>query len=279
MLDAIPWVREQLMHDTCRKIVVPSLGAANEVARYFDFKGILEKVEVVRPARNNENGEIKKTESPFTMLCIGNRFWGKGIPFALEVFKILRSRYGKDVQLVLVCGDVPADVNVPDGVILIDSPMLTKDHRTRLFDQAHVFLSPCVQDVFVAYLDAMAFGVPIIGTSIYDKSELVLHGDTGFLVNTPLSLFDGPLGIEWKTWDHFQSIIKKKYEEGAFLSMIEEMVFFVEKLMHDRPLLDRMGVASQKLQREKFSISSRNSRILDVYEKALYLGSDSIKGV
>ena len=168
----------------------------------------------------------------------------------------------------LVCGDVPKNYPLPSGVNLISTLVLDSNVRAKLYGEAHVFLFPCLHDSFGVYQECMAYGVPMIATNIYDKDELILDGKTGFLVENPLSLYDGEIGIKWKTWDEFQQIAKEMFENGEFEDMIEETVS-KKILIKDRGLLKSMGTESQKYQRQEFSIEKRNKDILKIYAEVL----------
>jgi glycosyltransferase involved in cell wall biosynthesis len=169
----------------------------------------------------------------------------------------------------LVCGDMPKNYPLPSGVNFISTPMLDSNVRAKLYSEAHVFLFPCLHDSFGVYQECMAYGVPMIATNIYDKDELILDGKTGFLVETPLSMYDGEFGIKWKTWDEFQQIAKEMFENGEFENMIDEMASKIEILINDRELLKSMSIESQKYQQQEFSIEKRNNDILKIYDEVL----------
>lgn len=269
MLKAVPKIERLLLAEECRAIVVPTEGAVRELLKYIKCDEVLQKVNVVRPGCPGEETRRRSSAPRFNLLTIGNKFWGKGIPVAIEVFKKLSSKCPGQIGMTLVCGDIPEGYPLPEGLDVVDVPQLTRELRAKLYQEADLFLFPCLHDSFGVYLEAMAFGVPMISSRIYDKDELVIHGETGYLVDTPLSLYDGRFGVDWRTWDEFQEIAKDLFAADGFSMMIGEMTGLVEALMHDRLLLERMGRAAQKLQCERFSINRRNSLILEVYKKAL----------
>jgi len=52
-----------------------------------------------------------------------------------------------------------------------------------LYERADLFVLPTRIDAFgLVYLEAMAAGLPVIGTRINAVPEIVVHGETGFLV-------------------------------------------------------------------------------------------------
>ena len=258
-------IEDQLNNEKCKAIFVPSQGAIRETSKYIDISKILNKTHIVRPAYPTQTKNPRNHQGPFTILTIGNKFWGKGIPIAIEVFRVLREKYGNEVKMHLVSGDIPKDYPLPKGVRLINVPMLSNNLRSKLYNNAHISLFPCLHDSFAVYQESMAYGVPMIATRIYDKDELILEGETGYLVETPISLYDGAFGIEWKSWGHFQEIVKTKFENGCFSEMIDKIVTKIELLINNIDLVRNMGLAAQRLQREQYSVEYRNQKVEKLY--------------
>jgi len=265
MVNSAREIENQLTNEKCKAIFVPSQGAIRETSKYIDVSEIMNKIHIVPPAYPTQSENPHNHGGPFTILTIGNKFWGKGIPIAIEIFRILREKYGNNIKMQLVSGDIPRDYPLPEGLNLLYTPMMTEQIRSKLYREVDVFILPCLHDSFAVYQEAMAYGVPMISTRIYDKDELILDGQTGYLIETPLSLYDGAFGIEWKSWDHFQEIVKTKFERGYFSEMIDEMVTKAEILINDPALVMNMGMAAQKLHREKFSIEFRNKTVRKLY--------------
>ncbi|MGP8321444.1 MAG: glycosyltransferase family 4 protein [Methanosarcinaceae archaeon] len=268
MLNSVDEIGIGLENSLCKRIIVPTIGAKRELQRYFESNDIIRKVEIIHPPYEKKPEKKFVANGKFKILNIGNKFWGKGTHLAIEIFKRIRAKY-YFVEMDLVCGDVPKNYSLPSGINHIRTPALDSNVRAKLYGEAHVFLFPCLHDSFGVYQECMAYGVPMIATDIYDKDELILEGETGFLVETPLSMYDGEFGIKWKTWDEFQQIAKEMFENGEFEDMIEEMVSKIEILINDRELLKSMSIESQKYQQQEFSIEKRNKDILKVYDEVL----------
>ena len=260
-------IESQLKDEKCRAIIVPSRGAIRETTRYIDSSEIMDKMHIVRPVYPPQRENLHNHSGPFTILTIGNKFWGKGIPIAIEAFRILRERHGNEVKMQLVCGDIPPGYPLPEGLNLINTPMLTDKLRVQLYSEAHVFIFPCLHDSYAVFQESMAFGVPIIATRIYDKDEIVFDGRTGYLLDTPISMYDGSFGVDWKTWGHFQEIVKTMYDQGKFTEIIDEIVMKAELFFNDIALVRKMGLAAQKIQRENFAPDSRNMQVRQIYDQ------------
>jgi glycosyltransferase involved in cell wall biosynthesis len=269
MVEAAPAIEEQLRSENCRAIIMPTLGAIRETRKYINTEGLEHKFYMVRPAYPIQPDYDPPREGPFRLLTVGNKFWGKGIPIAIEAFRLLRENYGNEIAMTIACSDIPASYPLPDGLEVITIPNMDKKMRSQLYLNSHVFVFPCLHDSFAVYQEAMAYGVPMVATSIYDKDELVLDGKTGFLIDPPFSLYDGQFGVEWRSWAELVGKIQDSLKEGLFKPMIEEMVASIDLLINDRNMLVMMGEAAQKLHRESFSIEVRNNRIRKIYDMVM----------
>jgi glycosyltransferase involved in cell wall biosynthesis len=96
----------------------------------------------------------------------------------LEAFRILRRRIPR--ARLLVAG-APAPRRVPERATFLGP--VDPVELPALFSQATVFALPTLQEPFgLAFLDAMACGLPCVGTRIEAVPEIVREGETGLLV-------------------------------------------------------------------------------------------------
>ncbi|MEW6084449.1 MAG: glycosyltransferase family 4 protein [Chloroflexota bacterium] len=160
---------------------MPSLVAYPPTDRFGD--AMSEKV-VSERARSDE----------FRILFLGNVIYRKGLHTLLKVL----SRVGRDnissyrVDLV---GGLSAEpryaaemqkfvaVNGLSSIVtfhgaLDNNPLIDK------LKQAHVLVVPSSYEGFgIVYLEGMCFGLPAIGTTTGAASEIITHGENGFLIN------------------------------------------------------------------------------------------------
>jgi glycosyltransferase involved in cell wall biosynthesis len=112
------------------------------------------------------------------ILFVGRRFAPKGGPDLLEAFAHVR-RSEPRATLWIVSQDAPA--RLPEGAIShgpLDAAALAP-----LFAQATIFALPTLREAFgLAFLEAMAFGLPVVATEVGALPEIVAHGETGLLV-------------------------------------------------------------------------------------------------
>ena len=214
MVESAEWIEEQLNNSRCKAIILPTDGAKREVLKYLKHPESIEKKLVkifpsfqTKPAKKKEFFQ----ERVINILFIGNKFWGKGTPIAIRVFENLRNRFKDDITFTLVCNDIPPTFKMPREINVISNQKLTESLRDELYGNAHLFLFPCLHDSFGVYLEALAYGVPVLTTKIYDKDEIVIHNKTGYLFDTPISLYDGNFGYDYRSWSDFIGLIKESW--------------------------------------------------------------------
>ncbi len=111
-------------------------------------------------------------------LFVGKHFVPKGGPELVAAFASVRARH-PGVELWIV-GDPPAGP-VPPGVRLLGRR--GPEDLARLYARAFAFVLPTLREAFgLAFLEAMSFGLPCIGTRIEAIPEIVVDGETGLLV-------------------------------------------------------------------------------------------------
>jgi len=118
-------------------------------------------------------------DAPPTILFIGNDFVRKGGEVLLDAFDTVR-RSVPDARLVLV-GTRPA-IAPREGVEVLGR-VRDRSRIAELYRSASVFCVPSFFDPYpLVLLEAMAFGVPVVGTEQMGTPEMVVDGETGRLV-------------------------------------------------------------------------------------------------
>ncbi|HZS60423.1 MAG TPA: glycosyltransferase family 4 protein [Gemmatimonadaceae bacterium] len=152
-----------------------------------DFGMAADRVHAVRAGPNFDPAEIPGERASVTapnILFVGTQFQRKGGDVLLEAFRSVR-RSIPGARLTIIG---PRDLAIADegvdslGHLRQDDPAA----RRRLLDAyaaAAVYCLPTRYEPFgISYLEAMYFGVPCIGTDTGAVPEMIIDGETGYLV-------------------------------------------------------------------------------------------------
>jgi len=111
------------------------------------------------------------------IVFIGKGFEGKGGLILLEAFQLVKKEI-PDASLCII-GDT---ISVNDTNIEIKG-IVSEEEVAKELEKASLFVLPTLKEAFgIAFLDAMSFGLPCIGTNIRAIPEIIDDGKTGYLV-------------------------------------------------------------------------------------------------
>ncbi len=153
--------------------------SAHTAASFVRHYGVArERVHVVGAGANVFPDEVERRDDGETILFIGVDFLRKGGAVLVEAFRRLRRR--RPTARLLVAGPRQR-LRLPPGAVQLG--FVGFDELPALCAQASVFALPTLREPFgIAYLDAMACGLPCVGTRLAAVPEIVRHGLTGLLV-------------------------------------------------------------------------------------------------
>ena len=163
---------------------------------------------------------------PLKILFVGGDFVRKGGALLLDVYK---ERFQDSAELHLVTRQAPRDL--PPHVY-VHSDFTPNDKRlTALYSQVDMLVVPTTADTgpLWVYMEAMAMGLPIVGTDTGSNTELVRHGETGLIV---------------------------KIGDG------DELANAVRALLADAAMRHRMGKRGRELIEEKYNAAVNVPKIL-----------------
>jgi glycosyltransferase involved in cell wall biosynthesis len=137
-----------------------------------------ERIAVVGAGANVFPAEAPRLDDGRTVVFVGKDFKRKGGPVLLDAFSRLRREHPKARLLVAGPARSPA---LPENAYHLGPIEL--DELPADLAQSSVFCLPTLREPFgIAYLDAMACGLPCVGTRIEAVPEIVRDGKTGLLV-------------------------------------------------------------------------------------------------
>ncbi len=121
---------------------------------------------------------LREEDREPAILFVGRHFEPKGGPDLVEAFRRVRRAVPR-AALWIVSQHAPP--RLPEGAVF-HGP-LGPGALSALFARASLFALPTQREAFgLAFLEAMAFGLPVVGTAIEAIPEIVAHGETGLLV-------------------------------------------------------------------------------------------------
>ena len=133
------------------------------------------------------------------------------------------------------------------GIIWIDE-MVDQKTACELYSHAAVFVCPSIYEPFgIINLEAMACETPVVASAVGGIKEVVVDGETGFLV-----------ALEQMSESPFEATNPEKFAR--------DLAARVNQLMRDRQLRERFGKAGRKRAEENFSWTAIAEKTKKLYE-------------
>lgn len=199
-----------------------------------------------------------RTDKPY-VLFVGRMTRQKGLLYLLKA----ASKIDQDAQIVLCAGEsdtpelqaeleqmVTALKQTRSGIVWIPE-MVSREDAIALYSQAAVFCCPSIYEPFgIINLEAMACGTPVVASAVGGIKEVVVHEETGFLVDADLS--DEP---------------PHDPKDGeAFAGRLADAI---NTLIRDPSLAKRMGQAGRQRVEKQFSWQSIALQTKELYQKLI----------
>lgn len=199
-----------------------------------------------------------RTDKPY-VLFVGRMTRQKGLLYLLKA----ASKLDSDAQLVLCAGDadtpemkaelegmVASLKQIRSGVVWIPE-MVSREEAIALYSQAAVFCCPSIYEPFgIINLEAMACSTPVVASAVGGIKEVVVDGETGFLVDPDLS--DEP-PHDPKDAEDFADRLAEK----------------INLLIRDPSLAKKMGQAGRLRVEKQFSWQSIARQTKELYAKLI----------
>ncbi|MHA1694022.1 MAG: glycosyltransferase family 4 protein [Candidatus Helarchaeota archaeon] len=169
----------------------------NEMLKYLDIKNIIKfpingiDINFFHPTRNIDNFRNRYSEN-FIILSIGALKIRKGQDILIKAFKIIKNEINNVKLLIIGSGTykkllekIIKNYGIEDVEFLgrIQGKMLLKNYNLcDIFILTPRFYKNKFEGFGLVYLEAGACKKPVIGASSGGVSEVIKHGETGFLV-------------------------------------------------------------------------------------------------
>jgi len=208
-------------------------------------------------------------------LFVGNHFFDKGGREALRAFRHLRDKEKCELTIV---SSAPSHQEKEFNELL---PRLVKEPGVRfyrtglprarlmeLYKGSDVFVFPSYMDqVPFVLLEAMAAGLPIIGSNAFGIPEMATEGENGFNIKSDILAFPEK-GL--RTEKHLEEYRRAVMDERNFDGVVEQLVDVMARIVRRPDLMIDMGKKSlSAVERGDFSVQTRNERLAGIYERSL----------
>ncbi|WP_167202186.1 glycogen synthase [Actinomyces respiraculi] len=194
-----------------------------------------------------------------TVVFVGRVTRQKGLPHLLRAVEMLPA----EVQVILCAGapdtkEIKAEVDAAvaalqaqrTGVVLIEE-MLPHRELQAVLASSDVFVCPSVYEPLgIVNLEAMAMGLPVVGSATGGIPDVIVDGETGYLV--PLEQLQDGTGTP--------------IHPEVFAS---DLAARLTDLVTDEGRAKRMGAAARARVEEHFSWAAIAERTMEVYRWAL----------
>jgi len=262
-----PWKREQLaggydfslwVEKTALEMTDAVIAVSNEtkadIERLFDVDParvhvIHNGIDLEEYYRVHSTAALKRFHIDPTkpyLLFVGRITRQKGIVHLVRAIDSMDSNF----QIVLCAGapdtpEIAAEMNEAvakakskrDGIIWIEE-MVDRKTAIELYSNAAVFCCPSIYEPFgIINLEAMACETAVVATAVGGIKEVVVDGETGFLVP-----------LEQMKETPFEPLNPGKFSR--------DLAARINRLMQDRQLREKFGKAGRKRAEEDFSWSA-----------------------
>lgn len=277
-----------LEKENCKAIVCTHETAFDFMCKRFPK--VRHKIELIRPAIQMPQ-EIEEHRNPQRILFVGstnnpNDFYIKGGLEVLKTFESLVNEIGTDAELVIRC-KVPDEMRkhiaylkqreIPTKINLREEPMSYKE-LLKLYQSSAILFMPSHAYCLVAWLEAMALGLPIVALDTYAVKDYIIDGYNGFVVPKSTEILgyshpSYPANIRDK--DFFTDLRSKdslRHPKFAGNYIDEKVIFDLKAmlltLLRYPKVRDKMGDYGRKIFQEKFGIEVRNKKLKEVLDAA-----------
>jgi len=273
-----------LLSPRCKAILPYS-----NASRDYIFKGLSDweddlekKTHVLYPAidryliyNNQKDKPGKNRTDKVRFLFVGNHFFDKGGREVLRAFQAINKTSA--CELVVVSS---APAHQQDEFAVMARELKSTSHvrfyptgipRAELLDlyrSSNVFVLPSYMDqVPFVLLEAMAAGLPIIGSNSFAIPEMVIDGVNGFNIKSPLLAFPEE---KLRTEEHLRFYRKAVLDEKNFDGVVEQLTDAMSKLIASPETIERLGRESLDMVTSgRFSTDSRNETLARIYDDSI----------
>jgi glycosyltransferase involved in cell wall biosynthesis len=270
-----PIVKALLEHDSCKAILTHMRSTAELVATLFDSDTVRAKVlhaplGVKLPARFQPH-DPRPATAPVNLLFINSwcqvpeNFYVRGGLDVLEAFAVLKRKFPN--LTLTIRTQLPAlddhylRVLEQPGVRVI-SRFLSDDEMAELHASSDVFLLPAARVHIVSLLQAMSYGLAVVGSDGWGMEEYLEDGRNGLVVR-------GRYGVA--SWaDREAGMLRENYEPmyTPDAEVVRGIVDAVSRLVEGAELRRELGATARADVRDKYNATAWNAGMKAALDRA-----------
>ena len=146
---------------------------------------------------------------------------------------------------------------------IIEGSINRDDLFNNYYNNADIFILPSYIHFFgFVCLEAMTFGLPIIGTDVYAMPEIVENEKNGYIVHTPISCFNDK---NLKPTEYVLNY-RSKILNFNLNSVTNQLIDRISVLIENDKIRSDMGKKSREfVENGKFSATNRNKILTQMY--------------
>ncbi len=270
-----PIVKALLEADHCKAILTHMRSTAELVPALFQSEAIRKKVIYaplgVRLPDRWQRHDPRPADEPIHLLFINSwcqvpeNFYVRGGLDVLEAFAILHARYPQ-VRLTMRTALPTLSEHyhrlLESGGIRVVNRYLSDDEMADLHAGSHVFLLPAARVHIVSLLQAMSYGLAVVGSDGWGMEEYLEHERNGLVVR-------GRYGkASWA--DPEAGMLRENYEVmyTPDPEVVAGIVDAVSRLVEDQSLRRRLGRAARECVRDEYNLESWNNGLKAALDRA-----------
>jgi glycosyltransferase involved in cell wall biosynthesis len=260
-----PIIKALLEADHCKAILTHMRSTAELVPVMFASETIRKKVVYaplgVRLPDRWQRHEEPATDEPIHLLFINSwcqvpeNFYVRGGLDVLEAFAILRERYPQ-VRLTMRTALPALDDHylriLESGWVRVVNRFLTDEEMAELHAGSHIFLLPAARVHIISLLQAMSYGLAVVGSDGWGMEEYLEDGQNGLVVR-------GRYGkASWA--DPEAGMLRENYEVmyTPDPEVVAGIVEAVSRLVEDQALRRRLGRTARANVRDRYNLEAWN---------------------
>ena len=271
----VPVVRALLEADACKAVLTHMRSTADLLGTLFQSDIVRRKVVyaplgVKVPARWQRHAP-RPNDEPIDLLFINSwcqvpsNFYLRGGLDVLEAFGILKGRYPQ-LRLTMRTALPPLADDfkriMEQGWVRVVDRFVTAEEMADLHATSHIYLLPAARVHIVSLLQAMSYGLAVVGSDGWGLREYLDHERNGLVV-------PGRYGVA--SWaDEGAGVLRENYEEMYTPNpeVVAGIVEAVSRLVEDPELRARLGRTARADVESKYNLTNWNAALKTAFDRA-----------